>query len=210
MKLSPFLRRPFEPNPNIEYFVDFLKPQAKLMLLWPRTWVWDGQVWTQNLPATSPRRECLPLSHTMQAGSTWIWDGSNWTQQSPVHRPPAALVDSNDVPDGRHANTVVRRRHGTDVSSRDGGLERNGLDSTVNYANAACPNPAANAYDAGHEQVVLFGRQTGPANSDTWIWNGILPAGGNPQSGATGNKFFWSLNVTRGGAEWCIPPETQR
>jgi hypothetical protein len=75
------------------------------------TWTFDGSVWTQQAPGTSPSGRRAPLAYDPATGNvvlfggetsyglpalndTWTWDGSNWTQQSPPNPPPARTMAS--------------------------------------------------------------------------------------------------------------------
>src|SRR5262249_403249 len=73
------------------------------------TWEWDGSVWTQRAPATSPPPRRAPAmaymlhpgktplfwggthgSSTGLLGDAWTWDGSTWTQVASAGPGPRA------------------------------------------------------------------------------------------------------------------------
>src|SRR5262249_33462326 len=70
------------------------------------TWEWDGTLWFQQTPASSPPARCAHAlafdsqrgrtllfggfaSAAIRFGDTWQWDGSVWTQLAPATSPPA-------------------------------------------------------------------------------------------------------------------------
>ncbi|MCH8267302.1 MAG: hypothetical protein IH846_07285, partial [Acidobacteria bacterium] len=77
------------------------------------TWVWDGSMWMQRFPLTSPaartrhamvydsvKNEVVLFggqgcpSKVDACGDTWVWNGSNWLQKFPPTDPPARLHHS--------------------------------------------------------------------------------------------------------------------
>jgi hypothetical protein len=65
------------------------------------TWTWNGQDWTEAVPAESPpargfARLAVDTAHgeaVLFGGfealqDTWTWDGSTWTEQHPTNTPP--------------------------------------------------------------------------------------------------------------------------
>jgi len=107
------------------------------------TWIYQGGIWTQEHPATSPApRTGAALVYDATSdqlllfggssrigtaggflGDTWVWTGTTWQQLHPATSPPA--------------------RHNADM-----------------------------IYDAADHDVVLFGGYDGQYLGDTWTWNG--------------------------------------
>lgn len=66
-------------------------------------WIWDGETWQQQFPATLPparwgaamvydhaRKSIILFGGTPVAGflqDTWLWNGSAWVEQHPLHQP---------------------------------------------------------------------------------------------------------------------------
>lgn len=66
-------------------------------------WIWDGETWQQQFPATLPparwgaamvydrtRKSIILFGGTPGAGfleDTWLWNGASWVEQHPMHHP---------------------------------------------------------------------------------------------------------------------------
>ena len=153
------------------------------------TWIWNGSVWSQPVPTTSPSVRS-GASMVFDAGSagqivlfggissscaspglcndTWIWNGSTWTRALPVASPP-----------GRYfAQMAYDAATGTVVVF--GGLAGSNLDPVADTWSwdgttwtllqpATSPPPRARgsmSYDSTTGTVILW------AVGDTWSWNG--------------------------------------
>jgi len=162
------------------------------------TWEWDGDVWMQRAPTTSPG----PRGHGAMAydsvrgvsvffggynggnlAETWEWDGANWTQRTSVGAPGARRHFSMVYDSARQVVVLFGGYNGSylgDTWEYDGS-------SWVNRS-VAGPSPRQShdmAYDAGSGQVVLFGGSTFGNFDDTWCWDGTawtqqLPATNPP------------------------------
>jgi hypothetical protein len=159
------------------------------------TWVWNGTNWIQESPANSPsprytfgmaydaaRAKTVLFGGSLGNGhilnDTWLWDGLNWTQVFPAHVPavrssPAMAYDATRqvtvLFGGLGTNSV------TDIPLNDTWIW-NGSD-WVQQAPASSPLPrsdAGMAYDASHQQMLLFGGglPNGATLGDTWTWDG--------------------------------------
>ncbi len=156
------------------------------------TWEWDGSIWVERTPATSPparwdhamaydsRRERVVLFGGSRWGGvdldlndTWEWDGNAWSQvQSPL-APPAQSgpVMAYDSARGR----VVL--FGYSADSNGSGMETWEWDGNDwMHAIPALSPPrsgySAMVYDRARARTVLFTTQGSPYRSDTWEWDG--------------------------------------
>jgi hypothetical protein len=166
------------------------------------TWSFDGSTnkWTQLQPQTSPpARSDAGLSsdgqHLLLFGGdgacgsfcsdTWLWNGTagNWSQVTPAASPPARFSPSLAYDSG-HQQVVLfggAAPNGSSSGSSDW-LNDTWLWDGQNWSEppqtvAPSPRETVLAYDAQHQQVVLFGggEQTGnglETLADTWTWDG--------------------------------------
>jgi hypothetical protein len=87
----------------------------------PSTWLWNGTMWNQAGPETSPGTRSYPLVSTLEGqvvlvggvggvpgpdepdtlNDTWVWSGSTWTQQHPTQLPPAFVVPAGAALHGK-------------------------------------------------------------------------------------------------------------
>jgi hypothetical protein len=155
------------------------------------TWTWNGTVWSQQHPVTSPPARWLggmayyATTNTVilfggldangvLLGDTWSWDGSTWTQLHPAHNPSPRVTPSltSYPPSG---GLVLFG--GQDNMDRADTWTWNGSDWTQTNPMQSPPARAGAglSYDPGSGVVVLFGGQqnlpAGDAN-DTWTWDG--------------------------------------
>jgi hypothetical protein len=156
------------------------------------TWVWDGNNWSQQLPARSPSpRQGHAMAYDAPSGQvvlfggitedptgeseTWVWDGNNWTQKTPVHSPSGRFLFTMAYDE---ASAQIVLFGGEDLSS-----DRNLSDTWIwNGSDWIQQTPAhspsarsgqAMAYEASSRQVVLFGGLAGRIIlGDTWVWAG--------------------------------------
>jgi hypothetical protein len=159
------------------------------------TWEWNGSVWLQRSPPTSPPARS---SHAMVYDSarkrvvlfggwnadprplpladTWEWDGNTWIERTPPATPPAR---------GNHAMAYDRARGrvvlfgGYDLYGSDQVLadtwEWDGSTWKKRISVTSPPGRAdqAMAYDSARGRVVLFGGGIGSTYlADTWEWDG--------------------------------------
>jgi hypothetical protein len=152
------------------------------------TWAWDGGRWSflsNNGPAPRANYRLAPYAEGVllfggyesqsYLDDTWLWKGGAWQEQAPSVRPF-----------GRSDYGLATNVGGAGVvlfgGSDEGGvlgdtwvwdganwLEMGGLGPPASHGHAM-------AYDAGRNEVVLFGGSTieQPVTlfGDTWIWNG--------------------------------------
>lgn len=164
------------------------------------TWTWDGSVWTQQHPATSPPATGTPaaaydpttntvvlLTQDTGGADTWLWDGSNWTlAASPTTGlappNPTAIPTASLTYDPSVGGLVLYEAPtvGTSQSQNVGettwvwdGQNRRWL---AVDAGIAGPTPAGATaqivYDSVHSNVVLFDGTGGNASQSgsTWVW----------------------------------------
>ncbi|CAN5923387.1 hypothetical protein BH11MYX3_BH11MYX3_21680 [soil metagenome] len=152
-----------------------------------RTWVFDGSIWTERTPATSPparadhamvydaARERVVLfggsTATGQRSDTWLWDGTTWTE----------VVGSSPPPRSAHTMTY-------DPIAREvllfGGYNLTELGDTWSWDGTTWQQrttigpgarfSSASAWDAARQRAVLFGGSSTSAAryNDVWEWNG--------------------------------------
>ena len=157
------------------------------------TWEWDGSLWVERTPATSPTARA---GHVMAYDSardrvvlfggydesggfladTWEWNGSTWIERTPATSPPArswgAMV--YDVARGRVVlfggyNFVDLGSRLRDTWEWDGSawIERTPATSPPARTGGAM------AYDIARGRMVLFGGDGASGYlADTWEWDG--------------------------------------
>ncbi len=168
----------------------------------PRTWLWNGSTWSSVLPTPSPIARISGVmaydtvdhvtvlfgGYNYYAGGvlsdTWVWDGSSWTQRSPAVHPPArldavmaydernqkvVLYGGQDFLNGVFDDTWV---YDVPTNTWTQMFPVNSPESPL-YPGYGRIWPAV-AYDAGNQNIVLFGGE-GYGNillDDTWTWDG--------------------------------------
>ncbi|HEY5202060.1 MAG TPA: cell wall-binding repeat-containing protein [Acidothermaceae bacterium] len=163
-----------------------------------QTWTWNGNVWAQQHPATSPAMApaCAAFDDATgqllmfgglfpQSPATWRWTGSNWVRLSPAASPPNGQCSMAYDPG---LNTMVLATVGATFGGPRGtvqlwtwdGTNWHQLPSTVLPGDAGTPSIVYDP-DAG-DMVVLVdasgidmgvnGRIWGGAEEETWAWNG--------------------------------------
>lgn len=160
------------------------------------TWEWNGVVWQQRLPSTSPPARLLPSmafdpvsggvllfggigsgpgSGTIYTDS-WTWNGTNWTQHQPATPPPARIWQGM-VTDLDRQRIVLFGGQGGDAFTWQ-------WDGSQWHADNL-PSPGSRfrfgmVYDAAARRVVVHGGQWTTGSSyflfDTWIYRTPLPA----------------------------------
>ncbi len=156
--------------------------------LFDDTWTWNGAVWTQQFPASSPsprarhalaydpatRSVLLFGGYTDDGGNneTWIWDGNTWLAQTPAVSPPAHF----SVPALGLDASVGR------LITIAGGATWQWTGSTWEDVSAAGPGvrlgPAV-ATDPARGRTTLFAGDFAGVN-DTWEWDGAAWAQRSP------------------------------
>jgi hypothetical protein len=161
-----------------------------------QTWEWDGQAWTQRLPAVVPpprhyhalvydaARKKIVLhggsvynsaGQTPALTDTWEWDGTNWTE-----------VITDDVPPGREGAFIAydaKRGEVVLFGGVDNVFDDNYYNDTWTYdgINWTLKEPAQRpdaryigrmVWDPLGERVLLFGGRSSVRYADTWAWNG--------------------------------------
>ncbi len=106
---------------------------------------------------------------------TWVWDGTDWTQKVPATSPPAR--DGHAMAYDAARGQVVLFGGGTCCTNPAFG--DTWVWNGTTWAEKSPSNSpsirsgAAMAYDAAHQQVVLFGGTYAGRNlPDTWVWDG--------------------------------------
>lgn len=157
------------------------------------TWLWDGQSWRAQNPATTPppraghalvyeaaHQRVLLFGGQDQTGAyrqdLWVWDGVNWTELHPLTLPPARAGHALAY-DAAHQQVVL-------FGGANGGGALNDTwlwDGSTWQVAAASPAPPkrlhhALTYDGARQQLLLYGGQTDaqPAQvlGDLWAWTG--------------------------------------
>jgi galactose oxidase-like protein len=157
------------------------------------TWVWSAGAWTQAVvTAPPPARAFAPLAPdvsgnvvmfggqlavTQNLADTWTWDGQVWTPQATSSPPPARAAHALAY-DAARGQVLLFGGRAADGASIDY------LDDTWWWDGAAWDEPPIGklpprraemgiAYDAGRDQVVVFGGWNHMEDlDDTWVWNG--------------------------------------
>jgi hypothetical protein len=166
------------------------------------TWSWTGKAWMQLSPSTSPpTREDGAMAYDAASGAivmfggyngsilgdTWIWNGTTWSESFPALSPPAR-GEASMVYDAASQRILLfggvnaAGQYLNDLWSWDGSTWSQPFDF-------CCGPPAPRAYtslayDAAHQDVVLFGGLgVGEAQfDDTWIWNGTTWSQESPKA----------------------------
>ena len=160
------------------------------------TWTSDGRSWLRQQPRISPparvgagmvydaaRKTVVLFGGTGwvtgyllgDLSDTWTWNGTSWIQQHPMVSPPPRHGFSMAY-DGATGDVVL---FGGDSGTRVPAL----LNDTWSWngtnwsqrrqvSSPAGRVDASLAYDAGSQELVLFGGANGMALGDTWIWTG--------------------------------------
>jgi hypothetical protein len=164
------------------------------------TWIWDGRVWTQRRPVSSPAaRSSGAMAADETRGNvvlfggwgttvlndTWTWDGATWTQRLPTRVPPARSGASMayDPATGRvllfGGMTIASTPSGDQRVPLNDTWEWDGVDWTEQAPALRPPSRwlASIAAFPPTDTVVLFGGETGgspnsQALGDTWVWDG--------------------------------------
>jgi hypothetical protein len=156
------------------------------------TWVWDGNSWTQRFPANSPsyrsdfgmtydsvRHQVVLFSGFGGSSDTWVWDGTNWAPQySPTNPPGGWNVMAFDS--ARQQIILITEPLAPGTATQTWSWDGNQWTRKNLAVNPSQRLAAAMAFDAVHQQTVLFGGSNG-ANilADTWVLlapsNNVVP-----------------------------------
>lgn len=173
------------------------------------TWVWDGSIWTQKFPQTSPsarayygmaydskRGEAVlfggQLQNIYDVDETWVWDGSNWSQKDPQTKPPARLGTTLAYDSARGQTLMFSGRDiNTGITSADTWVwDGNNWSQKSPQTSPSARSEAALAYDSTRGQMVLFGGhdQVAYNAADTWVWDGSNWSQEFPQTSPNGRS----------------------
>jgi hypothetical protein len=153
------------------------------------TWSWDGTTWTQQTPAASPpARSGATLSPgsgqlilfggtgpTGFLGDTWTWDGATWTEQQPANS-PTPREGASAAYDSTSGQLVLYGGLTLDFWLGGGDYTTWTWEGTVwaepaDTSNAGGRFDASMAYDAGTDQIVLFGgNEDGSVAAETAVF----------------------------------------
>ena len=150
------------------------------------TWTWDGTTWTLHDTELSPpgcydgaiaydetSSRVILFSGLYIGNVTWAWDGSAWTQLSPETSPSSRAYHAMAYDEARGelmmfgGYDLALSEYVNDTWIWDGS---NWNLLTPDHS----PSPRGDfgmAYDALHQQIVLFGGDNG--NAETWTWDGV-------------------------------------
>jgi hypothetical protein len=153
------------------------------------TWEWDGSVWAQRTPATSPAGR---VGHAMAydsargrvvlfggyyspaLGDTWEWDGNAWIRRTPTTSPSARWKHAM-VYDSARNRVVLFGGYGNGAGLADT-WEWDGSTWIQRTPAVSPPGRSGHAmvYDSVRRRVVLFGGNGTPwvLYGDTWEWDG--------------------------------------
>ncbi len=201
------------------------------------TWIWDGSLWTQKFPQTSPPprfqhamaydsvRGKVVLYGGMSSnsfsdvlGDTWVWDGTNWTQESPQTSPPA-LAEHAMAFDSNQGQVVLFGGIGAGPPGATWLWDGSNWTQAPPQAGAPPQRSAQTmAYDSAHDQVVMFGGYgsgTVPVLGDIWTYGvGATQVVGPSINGIEGASGFGQLRTVAPGS-WIeiygsnLAPETR-
>jgi hypothetical protein len=176
-----------------------------------KTWLWNGQAWTQlnvsgpgerwgaQLVYDSQRQVCVLYGDGDENRETWEWDGSHWNLRATTGPPPT--VGGGMAYDRRRGRTVL---FGGKLCSTCGLNPANTWEwdgnqwTMVSQTGPSRRDGHSMAYDEVREVTVLFG---GEDNSnaylgDTWLWDGTTwtEAGAGGPIGRSGYGMAWDAN----------------
>ena len=149
------------------------------------TWEWNGTVWTQRSPATSPvGRQGLAMAYDGSRGvtvmfggatgsgilnDTWEWDGADWVQRIENGSPgsPAARWYHAIAYDSSRHLTVL---YGGLPGGYDDTWEWNGATWNETFPSASPPGLAstAMAFDSARGTTIICGGNDGEPTDGTW------------------------------------------
>lgn len=181
------------------------------------TWTWDGSVWTQRSPATSPpgRSDCA-MSYDMarsrlvlfggfvngnSLNDTWEWDGASWTQVLTVAQPSprtGARLSCDPV------RGVMVLFGGLGAAALDETWEYNGVNWTQVTTAVAPPARTfhGQSFDIARNRTVVFGGLdglSGPVRGDTWTYDGATWTQAQPANSPSPRGWLeMTYDLTRG------------
>ncbi|MCC6670320.1 MAG: hypothetical protein IT458_04620 [Planctomycetes bacterium] len=152
------------------------------------TWEWDGNAWTEALPARRPpARDLAAMAYhrpsrrvVLFGGSgprddTWEWDGNAWTERLPAARPPARDSAAMAI-DPAQGHTLLFGGLGGAGPLGDTWLwDGSGWTQSNPASRPSARYLHAMALADARGRVVLFGgigAVGGLATDDTWEWDG--------------------------------------
>ena len=173
------------------------------------TWTFDGTVWAQLTPTTTPpprwghrmvydtlRNRIVTFggrspTTTANANDTWEWDGttSNWLQVFPSASPNARAFYSMVYDENRHRVVIYGTQSGSVVSGGNQTWEYDGT-TWAQVVTATTPpglETPAMAYDKRRGVTVMFGgSQSATLFNTTWEYDGINWVQRTPSVAPTG------------------------
>ncbi|MCG3125369.1 MAG: hypothetical protein CHACPFDD_00187 [Phycisphaerae bacterium] len=194
---------------------------------WGDTWVWDGTVWTDVTPGTSPparafhalaydsRRSRVVLfgglrisgSTTTYYADTWEWNGASWTDVTPPTSPDPRGYHALAY-DAYRGRVVLFGGFSFDHGSFNDTWEWDGAAWTQQFP-AAAPSLRQNhaiAYDAARRRSVLFGGQLNNTTyNDTWTLGGDSPCDANCDGSVNGFDVDEFVAALSGSGSGCSP-----
>ena len=209
--------RPAAVGPHIENPVSAYDPSTKQVVMignlgtivpnpapptGTQTWTWNGDVWVQQHPATSPAMDgaCAAFDDATgqllmfgglfpQSPATWLWTGSNWLRLSPATSPPNGTCSMAYDP---NLNTLVLTTIGA-MSGNNRGTPQLWMWNGTNWSqlpsglpgNAGVPSIAYDPDD--HAMVVIIDVAGVDTGVNGFIW------GGNEEETWTWDGTSWSM-----------------
>lgn len=180
------------------------------------TWTWDGYIWQQQSPTTSPTpRNLAGFAYDEVRGNTvlfggarfssvyndtWTWDGINWSQEFPATTPGGKFhvtmaydaVRDKTVMFGGHTNTTFG-----DPTNETWTWDGNNWTLEMPASSPSRRGSNGLAFDQLRGEIVLFGGEDGDGLdlNDTWVWDGSnwlqkFPATSPPAG--YGSNMVWS------------------
>jgi hypothetical protein len=156
------------------------------------TWTWDGRVWTQQHPRSSPTNLRGELAYDWVSSSlilfgttypaeeiqTWAWKEGNWTQLHPAAQPSGAGHYSYDLASDARTKRVLAFGGccAQDVLPSQTWSWDGTTWSRLQPKTMPTDRFGVNfAYDDAIQRTVLFGgfvRSSGSQSNDLWTWDG--------------------------------------
>jgi len=176
------------------------------------TWVWDGNVWTQKAPSSSPSARTTQMAYdplrqrivlfggtgmgNFPVFDTWEWDGTNWAVKPAITHPAAAGSALAYNPASQQILFF-----GSDGATW-------GWDGTSWVQKMPVTSPPARytsmVYDGARQQILLFGGVDSSSRrvySDTWAWLtpniSLVPQASN--IAVSGGNYVVNLNLANQG-----------
>lgn len=154
------------------------------------TWTWNGVVWTQVTPATSPTpRHSAAAQYDVARGEvvlfgganglpgtrfsdTWIWSGGNWTLRTPALSPSARNGHSMTYRSDRSRVVLACGDAALGLQSDTWEWDGSNWTETVPAESPSARTEHASCFNSASGKVVLFGGKdtSNFVLGDTWEW----------------------------------------